>query len=79
MKWLYVTIGLLATSACLIAWIYLRDRDTNWRPPEHQSGQVATVVALNRRASQPQLPLQTRRRPVTRVEGDAEGDRPAHA
>jgi hypothetical protein len=37
MRWLYLTIALLATSACLIGWLYLRDRDTNWRPsPEHQ-------------------------------------------
>jgi hypothetical protein len=36
MRWLYVTIALLATSACLVAWLYLRDRDTNWRPPPEQ-------------------------------------------
>lgn len=35
MRWLYATIGLVAMCACLIAWIYLRDRDTNWQPPEH--------------------------------------------
>jgi hypothetical protein len=33
MKWLYVTIAVLAASACLIAWIYLRDRDTSTSPP----------------------------------------------
>jgi hypothetical protein len=53
MKWLYVTIGLLVTSACLVGWIYLRDRDTNWLPPQPSERQRAladastTLVVLN--------------------------------
>jgi len=46
MKWLYVTIGLLTTCVCLVGWIYLRDRDTNWRPPEPQ-------LAPGRRSAEP--------------------------
>ncbi len=29
-----MTVGLLGMSLSLVAWIYLRDRDPNWRPPE---------------------------------------------
>jgi hypothetical protein len=52
MKWLYVTIGLLASSACLIGWIYLRDRSTSTRPPsalstERQMARIAASVALS--------------------------------
>jgi len=54
MKWLYVTIGLLVTSACLVGWIYLRDRDTSsYLPPpptEHQRALAdasTTLVVLN--------------------------------
>jgi hypothetical protein len=39
MRWLLITIALLATSACLLGWIYLRDRDPDWRPPSE--GQLA--------------------------------------
>jgi len=46
MKWLYVTIGLLTTCVCLVGWIYLRDRDTNWRPPEPQLARADATVAL---------------------------------
>jgi hypothetical protein len=46
MKWLYVTIGLLTTCVCLVGWIYLRDRDTNWRPPEHQLARADASTAL---------------------------------
>lgn len=46
MKWLVVTIGLLGATAALVAWIYLRDRDTaNWRPPERSLAYGDTVTA----------------------------------
>jgi hypothetical protein len=48
MRWLGVTISLLSACACLIAWVYLRDRDTtNWRPPERQiaSADAARTLA----------------------------------
>ncbi len=51
MRWLLVTIALLAASACLVGWVYLRDRDTNWRPPERH---LAPVRRSERRASRPQ-------------------------
>jgi hypothetical protein len=47
MRWLYVTLGLLSVSACLLAWVYLRDRDTNWRPPEHQLARIDAAATLN--------------------------------
>jgi hypothetical protein len=53
MRWLYLTIALLASSACLVGWIYLRDRDTNWLPPQPSERQRAladastTLVVLN--------------------------------
>jgi len=34
MRWLAVTLALLGASVALVAGIYLRDRDTSWRPPE---------------------------------------------
>jgi hypothetical protein len=46
MKWLFATIGLLAASLCLLGWIYLRDRDTNWRPAETQVVQANVEGAL---------------------------------
>jgi hypothetical protein len=47
MRWLYVTAGLLSASFCLVAWIYLRDRDTSsWRPPERQLVRVDAAVTL---------------------------------
>jgi hypothetical protein len=37
MRWMGVTLGLLGACVGLVAWIYLRDRDTtNWRLPERQ-------------------------------------------
>ncbi len=43
MRWLGVTLGLLSACACLVAWVYLRDRDTSsWRLPERQ---IATADA----------------------------------
>ncbi len=51
MTWLYLTLGLLATSVCLVLWIYLRDRDTSsYLPPgptERQLAQIDATVMLN--------------------------------
>jgi hypothetical protein len=51
MKWLYVTVGLLATSVCLVGWIYLRDRNTSsYLPPpltERQLAQIDASATLN--------------------------------
>jgi hypothetical protein len=52
MKWLYVTIGLLASSVCLIGWIYLRDRSTSSKPPaalsnERQMAHIAASITLS--------------------------------
>jgi len=47
MRWLLATIALLAASAGLIGWIYLRDRDTNWRPPEQQQASADAVLAIS--------------------------------
>jgi hypothetical protein len=51
MRWLYVTVGLLATCACLIGWIYLRDRDTSWRPPEQQTARADATIANDLRGA----------------------------
>lgn len=45
MRWLAVTVALLAASAGLIAGIYLRDRDVNWLPPE-RSAAYSDAMAL---------------------------------
>jgi hypothetical protein len=48
MRWLGITLGLLSACACLVVWIYLRDRDTsNWRLPERQiaSADAARTLA----------------------------------
>lgn len=42
-----MTVGLLATSVCLVAWIYLRDRDTNWRPQEPQLARADAAIVFN--------------------------------
>jgi hypothetical protein len=43
MRWLGVTLGLLGACVCLVAWIYLRDRDASQqRLPERQ---IATADA----------------------------------
>ena len=43
MRWLGLTAGLLSACLLLVAWVYLRDRDTSsWRPPE---GQLARADA----------------------------------
>jgi hypothetical protein len=44
MRWLGVTIVLLALSTALVSGIYVRDRDTNWRPPV---GQLARADAAD--------------------------------
>jgi hypothetical protein len=47
MKWLGVTLGLLAASVCLVGWIYLRDRDTSgWLPPEGRLAHADANYAL---------------------------------
>jgi hypothetical protein len=54
MKWLYITVGLLATSVCLVGWIYLRDRDTSsYLPPgptERQLADIDATATLNQLA-----------------------------
>jgi hypothetical protein len=57
MKWLYITVGLLATSVCLVGWIYLRDRDTSsYLPPTMPTDQPLHV--------QDQPPIRPDRRPT---------------
>jgi hypothetical protein len=55
MRWLYLTLGLLATSVCLVGWIYLRDRDTSsYLPPgptERQLAQIDATATLNHLAA----------------------------
>jgi hypothetical protein len=47
MRWLGVTVGLLSASLGLVAWVYLRDRDTsNWRPPEAQLARADAAATL---------------------------------
>jgi hypothetical protein len=45
MRWLYVTVGLLAACACLPGWIYLRDRNTSWQPSGQQLARADATVA----------------------------------
>jgi hypothetical protein len=46
-RWLGVTIGLLAASLSLVAWVYLRDRDTSgWRRSERPIALADAAVAL---------------------------------
>jgi hypothetical protein len=47
MKWLLLTLVLLASSAGLLGWIYLRDRDTHWHTSESQLASSAAEGALN--------------------------------
>jgi hypothetical protein len=51
MKWLYITLGLLACSVCLVGWIYLRDRDTSGALPptlaERQRAEIAATIKLD--------------------------------
>jgi hypothetical protein len=47
MRWLLLTLVLLSSSAGLLGWIYLRDRDTHWRPPEAQLASSAAEGALS--------------------------------
>jgi hypothetical protein len=47
MRWLYATVGLLTASLCLLAWVYLRDRDPSTLPqPERQLARVDAATAL---------------------------------
>jgi hypothetical protein len=46
MRWLGLTVALLSASAALLAWVYLRDRDTaDWRPPQRQLARADAQVA----------------------------------
>ena len=50
MRWLAVTVALLVASAGLVLGIYVRDRDTSWRPAPHAAADfdarmVMTYVA----------------------------------
>lgn len=63
MKWLYATIALLTMCVCLVAWVYLRDRDTNWRLTEHQITRTNSTAVRSRNSADdcrsgcvPQLP-----------------------
>ncbi len=38
MRWMWVTATLLGASVCLLAWIYLRDRDPASSPPPVRHG-----------------------------------------
>jgi hypothetical protein len=47
MRWLGITIGLLAVSLSLIAWVYLRDRGTSqWRPSERAIASADATAVL---------------------------------
>lgn len=51
MRWFVVTVALLAASALLVSWIYLRDRHTsNWRPSPAAlaHADAATLLATQR-------------------------------
>jgi hypothetical protein len=46
MRWLGLTVALLSASVALLAWVYLRDRDTaGWRPPQRQLVRADARVA----------------------------------
>ena len=47
MRWLGLTVALLAASASLLSWVYLRDRDAvGWRAPESQLAHADAVIVL---------------------------------
>ncbi len=46
MRWLAVTLALLAASAALLGGIYLRDRDTSWLPPPRTAADFDAQVVL---------------------------------
>jgi len=48
MRWLLLTLVLLAASAGLLGWIYLRDRDTHWQPTEPQLAYAAAESTLSK-------------------------------
>ena len=67
MRWLGVTVALLAATLALVGWVYLRDRDTaNWRPPEAQAVHVDARVALAALEG-PECPRGCRARVLSRV------------
>ena len=45
MRGFYLTLGLLASCVCLVGWIYRRDCNTNWRPPQRQLAHADAVAA----------------------------------
>jgi hypothetical protein len=47
MRWLLLTLLLLAGSAGLLGWVYLRDRDTHWQPSEPQLAYAAAEGTLS--------------------------------
>jgi hypothetical protein len=47
MRWLLLTLLLLAGSAGLLGWVYLRDRDTHWQPTEPQLAYAAAEGTLS--------------------------------
>jgi hypothetical protein len=47
MRWLLATLALLACSAGLLGWVYLRDRDTHWQPTELQLAYAAAESTLS--------------------------------
>jgi hypothetical protein len=53
MKWFYVTLVLLASSVCLVGWIYLRDRDAHWLPPQPSEHQRALADTSTTRIGRP--------------------------
>ena len=46
MRWLLLTLVLLASSVGLLGWVYLRDRDTHWQPTEPQLAYAAAEGTL---------------------------------
>lgn len=46
MRWLAVTLALLAASAAVVVGIYLRDRDTSWLPPARTAADFDAQVVL---------------------------------
>jgi hypothetical protein len=48
MRWFLLTLVLLASSAGLVGWIYLRDRDTHWKPTEPQLAYAAAEGTLGK-------------------------------
>jgi hypothetical protein len=47
MRWLAATLVLLGACAALVIGIYLRDRDTSWRPPPRTEADFDARMVLN--------------------------------